>query len=84
MESQNPRVESSDSVLNSTDPRVENSNLNDSSREVEQVERDGGRQEQPSGEEVGHDNESEGHQEQHPTENTRKRDRKYDEKRSQE
>ena len=72
-------------MMNSTDPRVENSNLNDSSREVEQVERDGGRQEQPSGEEVGHDNdESEGHQEQHPTENTRKRDRKYDDKRSQE
>ena len=42
--------------MNSTDPRVENSNLNDSSREVEEVKRDGGRQEQPSGEEVGHDN----------------------------
>ena len=54
-------------------------------REVEEMERDGGRQEQPSGEEVGNDNdESEGHQEQHPTENTRKRDRKYDDKRSQE
>ena len=80
-----PRVESSDSRIYSSDPRVGNSNLNDSSREVEEVERDGGCQEQPSGEEVGNDNdESEEHQEQHPTENTRKRDRKYDDKRPQE
>ena len=49
------------------------------------MERDGGRQEQPSGEEVRNDNdESEELQEQHLTENTRKRDRKYDDKRSQE